>query len=179
MSFREVNGRAEMEFLSSRYRYAVDQGTGRDFSLTPELISRIRSPAAISPAGMLHWWLHTRVGTGEDSVARRDRRCAEKRKAMSRLGFDPGHLLSSEHTSSLYDTCLLALLLAPDRPFPWYPLPYCHPYPLCRHCYSTSQRCNMLVKSIRCRCFRHVRSYGEILGYEWFPVSFFPQVVLW
>jgi len=108
-----------MEFLSSRYarrsRYRCD------FCLTSELISRIRSPAAILPAGILHWRLHTVGNSARTRCAQRSN-CTEKRKAMSRFDFDPGHLLSSEHTSPLYDTCLLALLLVPDCPFPWKPL---------------------------------------------------------
>lgn len=128
--FREVNGRVEMEFLSSRYRYAVDQGTGAISSLRRNWSAGVRSSAAISPAGMLHRRLHMAKTWCRDRAALRN-----EKPPSSRLGFDPGHLLSSEHTSSLYDTCLLALLLAPDRPFLWNPLPYRHPY---RRCYSTS-----------------------------------------
>lgn len=113
-----MNGRTEMEFLSSRYRYARRSRYRCDFCLPPELINRIRSPTAISPAGMLHWRLYTVGNSARTRCAQRSG-CTEKRKAMSRLDFDPGDLLSSEYTFPLYDTCLLALLLAPDCPFPW------------------------------------------------------------
>jgi len=113
-----------------------------DFCFSPELISRIRSSAAISPAGMSHWQLHT---------ARNRRRPGARSDRAALRNIRPCHVsvltwatLVRTHVLALWH--LFAGVASRARlPFSLELLPSCRLYPLCRHC--ATQHCMLPLLS--------------------------------
>jgi len=124
-----------------------------DFCFSPELISRIRSPAAISPAGMSHWRLHTarnrrRLGARSDRAALRNIRPCHV-SALTRV------TISRPNTRSCFMTPVCWRCFSrPTALFPGTPTLLPSVSTVSTLCYST------LHVAV---AFDILKSYGEIL----------------
>lgn len=167
-----------MEFLSSRYRYTVDQGTSAISALRGTDQSDKISGCNIAGGNVALATAYTKLGIRRGPSARRDQAVLRNVRPC--------------HVSALTWTTFSRPNTRPRfmTPVCWRcfsrPTALFHGIPALLPPVSAVStqlldvaRCNMLVKSIRCRCFRHVASgsCGEILRREWFPVSFFPYSV--
>lgn len=147
-----------MRFLSSRYRYIIDQGITRFLpQKAPELINRIRSPAAISPAETLQSANCARLGRPED------------RRLLQLRNVRPRHVSALTWATS-FGSNTRSRFMTPvcwrcfSRPFALF-----SPQRLSARRVSSMSTpllaaCNMFVKSKRCRCFRHVEIARGIIG---------------